>query len=97
MWGMVCETVPCPSSIRLWARHAGDIDQMLQQRRVAGECGQCHVVNVRRLLNIDLLLIVSVQLVRTISNTETICTFLLEFLCYFYLFILMNELLLQLL
>jgi len=90
MWGMVCETVPCPSSIGLWARHAGDIDQMLQQRRVAGECGQCHVVSVRRSLNIDLLLIVSVRLVRTISNTETIYTFLLEFLCYFYLFSRMN-------
>jgi len=29
-------------------RQAGDIDRLLQQRRAAGECGQCHVVSVRR-------------------------------------------------
>jgi len=31
----------------LWARRAGDIDRLVQQRRVAGECGQWHVVSVR--------------------------------------------------
>jgi len=29
------------------ARRAGDIDRLLQRRRAAGECGQCHVVSVR--------------------------------------------------
>ena len=53
---MVYETVRCPS-VRLsvptwtrsllWARRAGDTDRLLQQRRAAGECGQCHVVSVR--------------------------------------------------
>jgi len=37
----------------LWARPAGDSDRLLHQRRVAGECGQCHVASVRRLLNTD--------------------------------------------
>jgi len=31
----------------LWARRAGDIERLVQQRRAAGECGQWHVVSVR--------------------------------------------------
>jgi len=40
----------------LWARHALDIDRLLHGRRSAAagcECGQCHVVSVRRKLNTD--------------------------------------------
>ena len=33
------------------------IDRLLQQRRAVGECGQCHVVSIRRLLNTDLLIV----------------------------------------
>jgi len=32
---------------------AGDVDRLLQQRRAAGECGQCHVYRKRRKLNTD--------------------------------------------
>jgi len=33
---------PAAAGLLLWARPAGDIDQLL-----AGECGQCHAVSVR--------------------------------------------------
>jgi len=36
------------AGLLLWARRAGVIDRLLQQRRAAGECRQCHVVSVRR-------------------------------------------------
>ena len=60
MRNKVYETVPCPSVgpfvclSQYWLttadlqRWAGDIDRLLQQRLAAGECGQCHVVSVRR-------------------------------------------------
>jgi len=46
------------AGLLLSARPAGDIDRLLpgaQQQRAAGECGQCHVVSVRKKLNTDLL------------------------------------------
>jgi len=43
-----CSHQPTAAGLLLWARRAGDIDRMLQQRRVAGEWGQCHVVSVQR-------------------------------------------------
>ena len=40
----------CPfvadAGLLLWAWRRGD--RLLQQLRAAGECGQCHVVSVRR-------------------------------------------------
>jgi len=33
----------------LWAQRAGHINRSLQQRRAAGECGQCHVVSARKI------------------------------------------------
>ena len=40
---------PNPAGLlSVWLGQARDIDRLLQQRRVAGECGQCHVVSVRR-------------------------------------------------
>jgi len=36
------------AGLLLWSRPAADIDRLLQQRRAAGECGQCHVVSVRK-------------------------------------------------
>jgi len=38
---------PAAAGLLLRARRAGDIDGLLQQRRVTGECGQCHVVSIR--------------------------------------------------
>jgi len=38
---------PAAAGLLLWARQAGNIDRLLQQRRATGECGQCHVVSVR--------------------------------------------------
>jgi len=35
------------AGLLLWARRAGVIDRLLQQRRAASECRQCHVVSVR--------------------------------------------------
>jgi len=34
------------AGLLLRARPAGDIDRLLQQPRVGGECGQCHVVSI---------------------------------------------------
>jgi len=42
------------AGLLLWARRVGDIDRLLHSRRsaaAAGECGQCHVVSVRRKLS----------------------------------------------
>jgi len=36
------------AGLLLWAQPAGDIDQLLQQLLVAGECRQCHVVSICR-------------------------------------------------
>ena len=33
----------------LWAQRARHINRSLQQRRAAGECGQCHVVSARKI------------------------------------------------
>jgi len=38
---------PAAADLLLWAQRGG-IDRLLQQRRAAAECGQCHVVSVRR-------------------------------------------------
>ena len=43
-WAYSCR--PAAAGLLLWARRAGDIDRLLQQRRAAGECGQCPVVSV---------------------------------------------------
>jgi len=51
-------TQPIATGLLLWTRLAGDIDRLLRSRRsAAGECGQCHVVDVPEKLNTDLLLI----------------------------------------
>ena len=47
------------AGLLLWAQSAGDVDRLLQQRRAAAECGQCHVVSVRRKLDTDLLFHIS--------------------------------------
>ena len=47
------------AGLLLWAQSAGDVDRLLQQRRAAAECGQCHVVSVRRKLETDLLFHIS--------------------------------------
>jgi len=36
------------SFLLLWAQRIRDINRLLQQRRAADECGQCHVPSVRR-------------------------------------------------
>jgi len=41
---------PAAAGLLLWARRAGDIDRLLQQRRAPGKSVQCHVVSVRRRL-----------------------------------------------
>jgi len=53
---MAHRSKPAVAGLLLWARLAGDIDRLLHGRRsaaAAGECGQCHVVSVRRKLNTD--------------------------------------------
>jgi len=50
---VVCLSV-CPirpphavaAGLLLWARRSGDTDRLLDGRRAAGECGQCHAVSV---------------------------------------------------
>ena len=43
---------PAAAGLLQWAQRVGNIGQLLQcklqQRRAVGECGQCHVVSVRR-------------------------------------------------
>jgi len=45
-WGH--SSKPAAAGLLLPSRRGGDIDRLLQQRRAVGECGQCHVVSVRR-------------------------------------------------
>jgi len=48
-WAHSCN--PAAECLLLWARQAGDIDQLLLSRRSAAaaacECGQCHVVSLQ--------------------------------------------------
>jgi len=37
---------PCAAYVLLLVRQAGDIDRLLQQRRLAGACGQCHITTI---------------------------------------------------
>jgi len=46
----VCPIRPlqqCAVGLLLWARHVGNIDRLLQQRRTAGKYRQCHAVSVK--------------------------------------------------
>jgi len=36
------------AGLLLWAWRAGDNDRLMQQRHAVGECGQCHIVTLRR-------------------------------------------------
>jgi len=50
-------SIPAAAGLLLWAWQTGDIDREPQGRRLAaaaGDCGQCHAVNVRRKLSTDL-------------------------------------------